>query len=404
VLVMMAAGSSCGETNTPGPDEEASGEPTRYLVRGTAVGVLAPLILELRHADGSELLRISQDGTFAFDRRLDEGERYSVVLVDKPPCMLRGGMIGRISTADAVFTLFCDGVVRLADLTISAPTAAELGFSPDTLAYVAETALRQESTTVTATAAYPEASITVNESSVTSGMPSEPLTLFRLETIVDVHVTHPSRLKRTYTVTLRRSGDSIAQHAYAKASNTEAGDRFGGDVALDGDTLAVGAWGEDSAAQGIDGDQADNSATDSGAVYVFRRSGTQWLQEAYIKGSNTEAGDRFGMSVALDGDTLVVGASREDSAAQGIDGDQADDSAADSGAVYVFRRSGTQWLQEAYIKASNTGAGDHFGRSVALDGYTLAVGAHEEASAARGINGNQDDNSAAGSGAVYIFQ
>lgn len=91
------------------------------------------------------------------------------------------------------------------------------------------------------------------------------------------------------------------------------------------------------------------------------------------------------------------------SAAQGVGGDGLDDTAPESGAVYVFRRTGTAWQQEAYVKASNTGANDEFGQSVALSGDTLAIGAPLEASAAQGVGGNQDDNSATESGAVYNF-
>ena len=84
----------------------------------------------------------------------------------------------------------------------------------------------------------------------------------------------------------------------------------------------------------------------------------------------------FGLSVAISGDTLVVGAIGEDSNATGINGDQGNNSALDSGAVYVFTRSGTVWSQQAFIKASNTDGGDAFGRSVTISGNTLVVGAH----------------------------
>jgi cysteine-rich repeat protein len=201
----------------------------------------------------------------------------------------------------------------------------------------------------------------------------------------------------------RRTGTAWQQEAYLKASNTGANDLFGASVALSGDTLAVGARGEDSAAQGVGGNQDDESATDSGAVYVFRRTGTVWQQEAYVKASNTGAGDSFGV-VALAGDTLAVGARGEDSAAQGVGGNQADESATQSGAVYVFRRTGTVWQQEAYVKASNTDVFDGFGTSVALAGDTLAVGAPYEASAAQGVGGNQADESMVDSGAVYVFR
>ncbi len=195
----------------------------------------------------------------------------------------------------------------------------------------------------------------------------------------------------------------LKQLGYLKGSNTGAGDWFGTNIDLDGDTLVVGARFEDSAATGVNGNQVDNSALDSGAAYVFTRSGGVWSQQAYLKASNTEAGDEFGSWVAVDGDTLVVGARFEDSAATGVNGNQVDNSALDSGAAYVFTRSGGVWSQQAYLKASNTGAGDLFGNHVAVDGDTLVVGAPFEASAATGVNGNQADDSAPDSGAVYVF-
>ncbi len=137
---------------------------------------------------------------------------------------------------------------------------------------------------------------------------------------------------------------------------------------------------------------------------MFRRSGATWQPEAYVKASNTGAGDSFGTSIAVAGDVLAVGATGEGSAATGIDGDQTDDSLRGPGAAYVFRRGpGAVWQQEAYVKASNTGADDFFGWSVAMSGNTLVVGALSEFSAATGVNGDQTDDTAPRSGAVYIF-
>ena len=198
------------------------------------------------------------------------------------------------------------------------------------------------------------------------------------------------------------TGVTWSQQAYIKASNTDATDRFGYSVAVsyDGNTLAVGAISEDSATTGVNGDQANNAVDNAGAVYVFTRRGNDWLQQAYIKASNTggdQEGDQFGYDVSLsgDGNTLAVGAISEDSAANGINGNQDDDSALGAGAVYVYARDGTTWSQQAYIKPREQTANQVisdvlFGFSVGLDesGDTLAVGAY-----------NEDVNR----GSIYVF-
>lgn len=136
-----------------------------------------------------------------------------------------------------------------------------------------------------------------------------------------------------------RSSGVWAQQAYAKASNTGSEDRFGTAFALsgDGNTLAVGASGEDSGATCIDGDQGD-AVFFSGAAYLFNRNAGTWAQRAYVKASNTDVGDVFGYALAFDdnGGTLAVSAVNEGSAASGIGGDQTDDSAPLSGAVYLY--------------------------------------------------------------------
>jgi len=208
-----------------------------------------------------------------------------------------------------------------------------------------------------------------------------------------------------------RTGTHWRQEAYLKASNPGAGDYFGISVAISGDTVVVGANRESSSATGVNGDGSDNSAIDSGAAYVFVRNGTNWSQQAYLKASNAEGaglyyGDFFGSSVAVSGDTIVVGALLEASNATGVNGDQNDNSAFYAGAAYVFVRTGETWSQQAYLKASNTESGGHygfFGRSVAVSGDTVVVGANQEASGAPGVNGNQNDTSAPLSGAAYVF-
>jgi hypothetical protein len=212
----------------------------------------------------------------------------------------------------------------------------------------------------------------------------------------------------TYVYT--RSGNSWSPQAYLKAPNAEASDSFGGSVAISGDTIVVGAIGEDSNQTTItNGASAspDNSNASAGAAYVFTRSGSSWSQQAYLKAPNAEASDLFGRVVAISGDTLVVGASFEDSGQTTITNGSsasANNSASGAGATYVFTRSGTNWSQQAYLKAPNAEASDFFGGSVAISGDTIVVGANGEDSNQTTItNGASADNSASGAGAAYVY-
>ncbi len=202
----------------------------------------------------------------------------------------------------------------------------------------------------------------------------------------------------------RRTGAVWTQEAYIKASNPNDDDSFGNNLALDSDTLVVGAFEEDSNAPGINGNQNNNTLTNAGAAYVFRRSGATWTQEAYLKASLPGEFDKFGRGLALQGDTLVVGAPGEDSNSSGIDQSEDNASAQNSGAVYIFERTGTTWQQAHYIKASNTTASDEFGFGLALSGNKLAVGARSEDSNATTVNGNQVNESASSSGAIYVYR
>jgi hypothetical protein len=375
--------------------------PSYFAVRGVATGVLGPAALELRIGGGAEPLAVTQEGAFAFETRLEAGVSYTVVLVDPgTPCTLRN-QTGVIAGADAAIELTCTGP-SLASVAVSG-IAPVVTLVPGTTDYVIDLPLSQQAVTLTATVATPGDTLAIAGAPVASGTPSAELTLSLGDNPVDIVVENALGWQRSYGLTLRRA-DQLAQYAYGKASNTGAGDFLGTSVALSGDTLAVGAYREDSTARGVGGDQSDDEAENSGAVYVFRRTGAVWRQEAYLKASNTGVDDQFGASLALSGDTLVVGAFLENSAARGVGGDQDDNESPNSGAVYVFRRAGTTWQQEAYLKASNSGIEDYFGASVALSGDTLAVGAWGEDSGAQGVNGDQGDNSAAFSGAVYVFR
>jgi len=224
----------------------------------------------------------------------------------------------------------------------------------------------------------------------------------------------------TVHVFQRSNGQWIAQQRLIISAGDD-GDAFGSSLELsaDGNTLVVGAPGEDSTATGVNGNQADNSSDSSGAAYVFVRSNNQWLQQAYLKASNTPTvevpsigfNDRFGGAVAIsaDGRTIVVGATGEDSGATGINGDESDNSGLYTGAAYVFVVNNGVWSQQAYLKASTRNGLRAFGHSVSLnaDGNTLAVSAYNpftppstptrSSVTTRGANYNTFF------GAVYIF-
>jgi trimeric autotransporter adhesin len=197
---------------------------------------------------------------------------------------------------------------------------------------------------------------------------------------------------------------SFGAPVYFKASNTGSSDRFGQALAMSGNTLAVGAPSEDSTGSG-------SSARAPGAVYVFERGPSGWSQQAFLKASNVLVAERFGWSVALNGDVLAVGAVRESSASRGINGSQGGAGGLRSGAVYVFVRQGQHWTQQVYIKASNADGDDWFGQSVALSGMgrwfsdedsedVLVVGADGEDSSSREV---QSDNNLSRAGAAYVF-
>ena len=274
-----------------------------------------------------------------------------------------------------------------------------VGFADNVFAYAVQGSISVQTVTVMVDAPA-DVSLTVNGQALVSGVASAPVALNLGKNLLTIVATGPGG-QATYTITVTR--ELGEQDAYVKASNTNTGDHFGSPMAISGDTLVVSAAYESSNATGINGNQADNSMLQSGAVYVFIRSGGVWSQQAYLKASNPGWQDYFGYSVAISGDTIVVGARFESSNATGINGDQTNDKAKMSGAAYVFVRSGTIWSQQAYLKASNTDKDDQFGWSVAISGDTVVVGAVGESSKASGVNGDQADNSLTLSGAAYVF-
>ncbi|MCP4420127.1 MAG: tandem-95 repeat protein [Chloroflexi bacterium] len=160
-----------------------------------------------------------------------------------------------------------------------------------------------------------------------------------------------------------RSGNTWSQQAKLTASDGAAEDYFGYFVAISGDTAVIGAWGDD----------------DSGSAYIFTRSGSTWSQQAKLIASDAAADDVFGTSVAASGDTVIIGASRDD------------DNGNSSGSAYIFTRSGSTWSQQAKLTANDGAADDIFGISVAVSGDTAVIGAYG------------DDDNGNYSGSAYIF-
>jgi len=167
-----------------------------------------------------------------------------------------------------------------------------------------------------------------------------------------------------------RSGSTWSLQSHLMASDATGGDNFGYSVAISGDTALVGAYYDDTSA-----------GEDSGSAYVFIRSGSSWSQQAKLTASDAAASDTFGTSVALSGDTALIGAYNDDIPA-----------GTDAGSAYVFTRTGSSWSQQAKVTASDAASGDNFGASVALSGDTALVGAHHD-----------DTGAGTDAGSAYVF-
>jgi hypothetical protein len=160
---------------------------------------------------------------------------------------------------------------------------------------------------------------------------------------------------------------TLTQQAKLTASDAAAVDLFGNSVAISVRTIVVGSQRDDDA------------GADSGSAYVFVRSGTNWSQQAKLTASDAAAGDEFGVSVAISGETIVVGAPSDS------------DAGPFSGSAYVFVRNGMSWSQQAKLTASDAAAGDEFGISVTISGRTVVVGSRS------------DDDAGFNSGSAYVF-
>ena len=153
-----------------------------------------------------------------------------------------------------------------------------------------------------------------------------------------------------------RSGNSWALQQKLTASDGATDDAFGSDVAISGDTIIVGAFGDTTGAN-----------TGQGSAYIFVRSGTAWTQQQKLTAGDGAGFDNFGYTVSIAGDTAVAGSPGSNIGANG-----------DQGAAYVFTRSGTAWTQQQKLTAADGLAADVFGNSVGLAGDTVVVSAPED--------------------------
>lgn len=386
----------------------------RYTVAGQIEGIWdgAPVQLRLEHGADADVIALDRDGAFAFTTPLAAGDAYLVTVANGEPCDVARGM-GTVDDDVTDVTVRCGAPV---DVRVDArpdwrfdpvPTASVVGLS---------VLAQRVRVTVTAPAAL---AIDVGGRAVVSGEPVE-LTLGATQE-VPIAFTGGGR-SRTYRLGLHRGELPIEVAGHVTAEQPPVPGlpvMFGAGLATDGDAVIAGApWldGSDTADSGgvrvlaaagggwtggawltlapprsyaefgaavaVDGDvlvvgaPIDRGLNDlvTGRAYVFRRGPLGWSLEAALQASEPGFDDKFGATVAVRDGTVLVGAPFEDSAALDLDGNAADDSATDAGAVYEFREVAPgDWRQTAYVKAPVPTQG--FGGAVALEGDHAIIGA-----------------------------
>lgn len=165
-----------------------------------------------------------------------------------------------------------------------------------------------------------------------------------------------------------RSGTLWSEQQKLLASDLSSGDSFGFSVSLFGDTVVAGA----------NLDDAPGGLVDAGSAYVFVRSGTSWMEQQKLLGLDSTAFDSFGDAVSVSGDTVIVGADRDDTPG-----------GEDAGSAYVFVRAGTTWTEQQKLVVPDGSVAGRFGASVSISGDTAVVGSPFAAPGGRG--------------AVYVF-
>jgi hypothetical protein len=282
-----------------------------------------------------------------------------------PACSCETGYVRRGRSCDPVLTALSTSVGMLAP-----------ALDPDEISYALKVPVTTERLTLQPSAPAAATILIDGQEVVASGSAWQTPLLGFGANFVDLSVRQPGHPNRDYRLTITRGH----QEAYLKGSRGAAESWQGYAVAIDAGTVVVGAPGDMVSAPLV-----------SGRAFIYARQGETWVEQAQLQSDQPEVGDYFGASVAVSGDTAVIGASGEDMRA---------------GAVYVYTRENGVWSKQARLRASNAEAYDFFGSAVAIEGDTLAVGAMYEDSAARGVFASvpvPEDNAGLTSGAAYVF-
>ena len=289
---------------------------------------------------------------------------YSIGLVNTNPAITS---VEDPSSNTTPFTLATDGSALV--LTI---TAADPEDIPLTYSYAVTTGSLTNGGGTTATVVQGTGANT-NQFTITPTTTEAYAGTFELTFTTSDGINQASSVN---SFTLQFSGTYETQEAELQSSDLAAGDSFGTKVAIDGDTIIVGAQNESHYVASYGSDQS------VGAAYVFTRSGTTWTQEAKLQASAETylaPGDKFGDNVAIEGDTAVITASRHHY-----------NGSSDTGAAYVFTRSGTSWSQRKKLVASDAASFDRFGTGLAIHNGYIVIGAY--------LEGGGNDGSA------YVYQ
>lgn len=358
-MFLMAGAAGCKFPYPADVLEEDAATPPGHAVGGTVTGLWtgAGVTLHLAAEGVDEDLAIRAGEPFAFAHRLEDGATYTVTIAndgDDHDCQLGNGS-GRIDGADVDdLAVTCTNLVPHG-ITISTPVT--FTFDPRTTRYPLDVSILQQEVSVTVTGTT-LTSVKVSDTPVPLGQPSAPVPLGQGSTSVFIDVAK-GPISQRYELAFNRGAAPIVEVQHLRAGNIGANDFFGISVAASGEYVAIGAKWEDSSTEV----GADNAVTDTGAVYIFRRSGNSWIQRQILKGSAVTQYREFGTAAAMDDDLLVVGAHRDD------------ERGTDAGAVHVFRldRQSGMWAEEQRITLPSGRGGDFFGYRVAVAGGLIVV-------------------------------